>query len=123
MDHLRPGFHTVTPRIFVGDADALITFLRIVFDATGEVAPNRPAELRIGDSVVMVAPADERDVFPACLYIYVPDADSTYAAALNAGAESLEEPFDTPYGDRRAMIRDRFGNVYQLATATTAMSV
>ncbi|MDT7802999.1 MAG: PhnB protein, partial [Actinomycetota bacterium] len=31
------------------------------------------------------------------------------------GATSLEEPADTPYGDRRAMVRDPFGNVFQIA--------
>jgi len=28
---------------------------------------------------------------------------------------SLEEPLPTPYGDRRAMVRDPFGNVFQIA--------
>jgi uncharacterized glyoxalase superfamily protein PhnB len=28
---------------------------------------------------------------------------------------SLEQPLDTPYGDRRAMVRDPFGNVFQIA--------
>lgn len=34
---------------------------------------------------------------------------------LATGAMSLEEPLDTPYGDRRAMVRDPFGNVFQIA--------
>jgi uncharacterized glyoxalase superfamily protein PhnB len=34
---------------------------------------------------------------------------------VNAGAVSLEEPRDTPYGDHRAMVRDPFGNVFQIA--------
>jgi len=33
-----------------------------------------------------------------------------------AGARSLEEPVDTPYGDRRAMVEDSWGNVWQIAT-------
>jgi PhnB protein len=39
-----------------------------------------------------------------------------YRRALAANAVSVEEPRDTPYGDRRAMVRDVFGNVYQIAT-------
>ena len=35
--------------------------------------------------------------------------------ALDAGAVSLEAPLDTPYGDRRAMVQDAFGNVFQIA--------
>src|SRR5262249_3110481 len=65
-------------------------------------------------SVVLVTAAGDREVFPAFLYVYVGDADAVYARALAAGATSLEEPFDTPYGDRRAMVRDPFGNVWQI---------
>jgi uncharacterized glyoxalase superfamily protein PhnB len=43
--------------------------------------------------------------------------DATYNRALNAGALSLEEPRDVPYGDRRAMVEDPSGNVWQIATA------
>ena len=50
--------------------------------------------------------------------MYVGDADLAYNRALNAGAMSLEAPFNTPYGDRRAMVRDPFGNVFQIAHRT-----
>ena len=109
------GFHTVTPRMVVSDVAAEVEFLRSVFDARGEVHVDRPAEICIGDSLVMVTPAGERALFPAFLYVYVDDADATYRRALDAGALSIEEPLDTPYGDRRAMVRDPFGNVFQVA--------
>jgi uncharacterized glyoxalase superfamily protein PhnB len=35
---------------------------------------------------------------------------------LKAGAESLEEPQDMPYGDRRGMVKDPGGNIWQIAT-------
>jgi uncharacterized glyoxalase superfamily protein PhnB len=111
----RKGFHSITPRIVVADAAAQVAFLRAVFDATGEYNVGRPAEMRIGDSLVMVSPNDERTLFPAFLYVYVEDADATYRRALAAGAISLEEPVDTPYGDRRAIVRDPHGNVWQIA--------
>ncbi len=75
----------------------------------------RPAELRIGDSLVMVSGAGERDLFPAFLYVYVDDADATFERAVAAGASTIEAPLDTPYGDHRAMVRDEWGNVYQIA--------
>jgi PhnB protein len=50
------------------------------------------------------------------LYVYVPDTDEIYRRALQAGARSLEEPSDMPYGDRRAMVEDRWGNTWQIAT-------
>ena len=109
------GFHTVTPRMVVGDAAAAVEFLRTVFGATGDVHADRPAEVRIGDSLVMVTSAGERELFPAFLYVYVDDADRIYQRALAVGATSIEPPLDTPYGDRRAMVRDPFGNVFQIA--------
>src|SRR5580704_15526596 len=111
----RNGFHSITPRIVVADAEAQIEFLRIVFDAAGEYHAERPAEMRIGDSLVMVTAAGVREPFPAFLYVYVDNADAAYRRALAAGAVSLEVPLDTLYGDRRAMVRDPFGNVWQIA--------
>ena len=111
----RAGYRSVTPRIVVTDVAAQVQFLRAVFDATGEVVPHRPAEIQIGDSLIMVTPSTTRDLFPAFLYVYVDDADRTFQRALDAGATTLEAPLDTPYGDRRAMIRDPFGNVFQIA--------
>jgi uncharacterized glyoxalase superfamily protein PhnB len=99
----------------VSDAVTAVEFLRTVFDAVGEVQAVRPAEMRIGDSLLLVSSAGEREVFPAFLYVYVDDADSVYQRALVAGAVSLETPRDTPYGDRRAMVRDPLGNVFQIA--------
>jgi PhnB protein len=111
----RAGFHTLTPRIVVDDVEAQVTFLRNVFGATGDVPEGRPAEIRVGDSLVMVGSSDDRDRFPAFLYVYVADADQSYSLAMTFGAESLEPPTDTPYGDRRAMVRDPFGNIFQIA--------
>jgi len=105
------GFHSVTPRLVAAEVE----LLRAAFDALGDLHAGRPAEIRIGDSLVMVSPVGERDLFPAFLYVYVDDADSAYRRPLAAGAVSLEEPLNTPYGDRRAMVRDPFGNVFQIA--------
>src|SRR5206468_10280903 len=106
----RAGFRSVTPRIVVDEVAAQVDFLRAVFGATGAVEPGRPAEMRIGDSLIMVSSTTDRNQFPAFLYIYVDDVEQTYQRALGAGATSLEAPLDTPYGDRRAMVRDPFGN-------------
>jgi uncharacterized glyoxalase superfamily protein PhnB len=111
----RAGYSSVTPRIVVADVAAQVNFLRTVFDATAVVEPGRPAEVRIGDSLILVSSATERDAFPAFLYVYVADADHTYGRAIAEGATTLEAPLDTPYGDRRAMVRDPFGNVFQIA--------
>jgi uncharacterized glyoxalase superfamily protein PhnB len=114
-DEPPPGYHSVTPRIVVTDPGAVVEFLRAVFDATGEVDPERPAELRIGDSLVMISSTQARESFPAFLYVYVDDVETRYRRAVDAGAETMEEPVDTPYGDRRAMVRDPSGNIFQIA--------
>lgn len=118
----REGYHTITPRIVVDDVAAQVDFLRLVFEARGEVEPNRPAEMRIGDSLLMVTSATERERFPAFLYVYVSQADEVYQRAIAAGATSLEAPIDTPYGDRRGMVRDPFGNIFQIAHRIAAAS-
>ena len=109
------GYHTLTTRVVVADVSAQVAFLRATFDAEGDVVAGRPVELRIGDSLMMIAEAGERDLFPCFLYVYVDDADATYERAVRAGASTIEAPLDTPYGDRRAMIRDPFGNLFQIA--------
>jgi tRNA-Thr(GGU) m(6)t(6)A37 methyltransferase TsaA len=107
----------LTPRIVVGDVDSLVDFLRRAFGASGEVVGDRPAIVRLGDSVLMISGVGPRPATPAFLYLYVDDADATHARAVAAGARSVEPPVDTPYGDRRAMVEDRWGNVWQIATA------
>jgi PhnB protein len=86
------------------------------FEARGEFTADAPSQIRIGDSIVMVSGAGPREPTPAFLYVYVEDIDATYRRALTAGAISLEEPKDLPYGDRRAMVKDPWGNDWQIAT-------
>ena len=113
------GWHTVTPRIVARDARGLVEFVTRVFEATGAYEPSRPAEVRIGDSVVMISDTGERRPMTAFLYVYVADVDTTYRRALDAGAHSLEPPTVMPYGDRRCMIEDAWGNTWQIATYRT----
>ena len=110
------GWHAITPRLVANDADGLVTFLKDAFGAVGEWPDEGPAQLRIGDSHVMVSESGPRPATEGFLYLYVKDADATYRSAIAAGATSLEAPDDMPYGDRRAMVRDPGGNVWQIAT-------
>jgi PhnB protein len=111
-----PGWPTVISRIVVDDPEGLVGFVKHVFGADGEYEPDRPAVLRIGESVVMISEADIRRPNAAFLYVYVENADETHRRAIDAGARSVEEPADLPYGDRRAMVEDAWGNVWQVAT-------
>jgi PhnB protein len=113
---LPEGWHSITPRLVVDDPAMLVTFLKHAFGASGDIRTDSPSQVRIGDSIVMVSGVGPRTPTAAFLYLYVDDVDSTYRRALDAGAVSLEEPADLPYGDRRAMVKDPCGNDWQIAT-------
>lgn len=110
------GWHSVTPRMVVRDARGLVEFVRRVFAATGEYREDAPTVIAIGDSRVMISEAGPRSAMGAFLYVYVPDVDAVYQTAVTAGARSLEAPLDLPYGDRRCMLADAWGNTWQIAT-------
>jgi PhnB protein len=114
------GWRTITPRIVARDSRNLVGFVKQVFEATGEYRDGAPTVLSIGDSMIMISDVGVRGPTPAFLYVYVRDADETYRLAVSAGAVSVEEPRNLPYGDRRAMIEDRWGNIWQIATLLPA---
>lgn len=110
------GSPRVTPRLFVERPEECVAFIKEVLGARGEFAVDRPTVLEIGDSRIMIGASGPREATKACLYVYVPDVDDAYRRALSAGAAAIEEPADMPYGDRRAMVRDLWGNDWQIAT-------
>jgi len=117
------GHHTVTPYLIVPDAAGQIVFLERAFDAKevgrfpGPDGRIMHAEVRIGDSVVMMGEvAGARKPMPAVLHVYALDTDALYKRALQAGATSIREPADQFYGDRSAGVRDAAGNEWWIAT-------
>lgn len=117
------GYHSVTPYLIVQGASGLIDFVKQVFNGEAFVRMERAdgtilhAEVRIGDSVVMLSDAGgESTPMPGMLHLYVNDADATYRRALAAGATSLQEPANQFYGDRSAGVKDQFGNQWWIAT-------
>ena len=117
------GFHTVTPYLVVSGVGKLIDFLKQAFDAREIQRHQRPdgtvqhAEVRIGDSIVMMGePQLPHEAMPATILLYVADADAIYQRALQAGATSLREPADQPYGDRTGGVKDSAGNKWFIAT-------
>jgi PhnB protein len=124
------GYHTVTPYLLVQSAEKLINFMKNAFDAKETERYSMPdgsighAEVRIGDSVIMVADAqgDEYKPMAAGIHLYVEDCDVTYKLAIGAGATSVREPQDQFYGDRSAGVNDQFGNKWWIATHKEDMS-
>lgn len=112
--------HTVTPRLIVPDAAAAIEFYVAAFGAAEVGERHRMpdgmlvhAELRIGDSIVMIADGD--DEYTALLCTYWPDVDAAWERALEAGAEVIHRLADHFYGERGGRLRDPFGQEWMLS--------
>ena len=117
------GYHRVTPYLVVPNGLAFLAFIEKAFGAVEKSRTLRPdgtianAEVQIGDSMVMVAQAKEPwKPMPAGFYLYVPDTDAVYQAALAAGGVSTMEPADQFYGDRNAGVQDPWGNNWWIGT-------
>lgn len=127
------GYHSVTPYLIMRDAARAIDFYKRAlgavelfrFAAPGDKIGH--AEIKIGDSVIMLA-----DEYPdmgyrgpqsiggsaVSLMVYVDDVDAQFKRAVDAGAKVRQELKDQFYGDRSGTIEDPFGHVWTIATHT-----
>jgi PhnB protein len=125
------GYHSITPYLMVDGAAGAIAFYKEAFGATElfRMADDKGrvghAEIRIGDSVVMLA-----DPHPGTncsgprslggstvgLMIYLENVDTVFARALKAGGKSLRPLANQFYGDRSGTLEDPFGHVWTIAT-------
>jgi PhnB protein len=125
--------HTVTPRLVVSGAAEAIEFYGRAFGAEeiGErfTEPGGRvihAELRLGDSVVMLTD-EEGDAAPAhaprphdgavsiILATYWEDVDAAWERAIAAGAEVIYPLADHFYGERGGRLRDPYGQQWMLS--------
>jgi PhnB protein len=121
--HKPRGHSAVSPYLIVDGAADTIDFLTRVFDAVelrrfpdseGKLIH---AEVRIDDSVVMVADGAEGwPPVPSHVHVYVPDVDATYRRALEAGATSVQEPVKKEDADKRGGVKDAGGTTWWIAT-------
>jgi PhnB protein len=120
--YIPPGFATVTPYIFAGEAERLIRFLVEGLGGTESCRTSRPdgkvanSQVAIGTATVMVSEATER--FPASrasFYLYVENADASTDRAVAAGATLIMETADMPYGDRQSGVVDPSGNIWWIS--------
>lgn len=125
------GYHTATPYLVVHDAAKAIDFYKRAFDAKEimrmEALPGKigHAELRIGDSVIMLSDEMPQSVSKspqtlggttAGVFLYVTDVDATYQKAVSAGGKGGTPPTDMFWGDRFGQLTDPFGQLWSLAT-------
>ena len=120
MDVVPEGYHTVTPWLITrGHTAELIDFITAVFGATelgrvGEAPEIGHAEVRIGDSVVMLFDKPNWPLTPAFLRLYVADDAETLKRAVGLGATVVTEPTELFWGDRVSRFADPFGNLWWL---------
>ena len=125
------GYHTATPYLILQGAADAIAFYQSAFGATELMRLADPrgkvghAEIRIGDSTIMLADESPDMGFcgplalggsPVGIMLYVEDVDATTERASAAGAKVIRPAKDQFYGDRTSMIEDPFGHVWYLAT-------
>jgi PhnB protein len=125
------GYHNVTPYLFVRSAASAIEFYKNVFGSTeivrmaGSNGKIMHAELRIGDSIVMLA--DENPPtgvmspqtvggFSVGLHVYVENVDAVIQKAVENGAKLLRPIKNQFYGDRSGSLLDPFGHMWSVAT-------
>ena len=128
---LPAGYHSVTPYLILHDATAALAFYKKAFGAVESMRLPAPggrighAEIRIGDSPVMLA--DENPQMnalsartiggsPISLMVYVEDVDARVAQAVAAGGKLVRPVADQFYGDRTGGVDDPFGYHWYLAT-------
>jgi PhnB protein len=125
------GYHSIQPYLIFKGCAAAIAFYTEVLGAKERLCMKNEngtighAEIEVGDSCLMMADESEKmSAFPPehyggspiTLMLYVEDCDAVYARALAAGATSVREPADQPYGDRMSGIQDPFGYKWWIAT-------
>jgi PhnB protein len=134
MSSVKPipdGYHSVTPHLAVRGAAAALDFYAKAFGAEEMYRMPGPggtvmhAEMRIGDSVVMLgeeSPAMGSTAPPTIggsavsLLLYVRDADASCARAAKAGCTIEMPPTDMFWGDRYAKLADPYGHKWAVAT-------
>ncbi|MGH9735624.1 MAG: VOC family protein [Candidatus Acidiferrales bacterium] len=117
------GLHDVNICIHPLRAEPVIGFVKRAFGAE-EIAKHASpdgvvhhAAVRMGDAVLELGDAHgPYQPMQSMFYVYVPDVDAVYRTAIAAGAKSIQEPKDQPYGDRSAGVTDPFGNTWFIAT-------
>ena len=125
------GYHSVTPHLVVADVNAALAWYASALGAqqtelvAGPDGQPMHAEMRIGDSVVMLGPENEEHGMRAptslegscgALMVYVEDVDATVAAAIEAGATAAMPVGDMFWGDRYGQITDPHGHRWGVAT-------
>lgn len=116
------GFSTLSPYLVLKDVIGFMEFsqkilgARLLEQTVDKDGFIKHAALKIGNSVLMVGAGwQDADLKPGYMHLYIPNVDATYQLAIQAGSTTIETPAMQPYGDYRAVFKDRRGNVWWIA--------
>jgi PhnB protein len=117
------GAPTIQPYLHPLRAEPVVNFLKRAFGAEElgrYTAPDgviHHTTIKVGDSHLEMGEAHgPYQPMKSMFYLYVPDVDAVYRTVLAAGAKSMKEPAEEPYGDRVGAVTDIFGNQWWIAT-------
>jgi PhnB protein len=117
------GAPTLQPYLHPLRAEPVLNFVKRAFGAEELGRHATPdgvihhVTIRIGNALMEMGEAHgPYQPMPTMFYLYVEDCDALYKRALSAGATSISEPTDQPYGDRSGGVTDPFGNKWYIAT-------
>jgi PhnB protein len=117
------GAPTLQPYLHPLRAEPVLKFVKRAFGAEELGRHSTPdgvihhVTVKIGNGLMEMGEAHgPYQPMPTMFYLYVEDCDTLYKRALSAGATSISEPQDQPYGDRSAGVNDPFGNKWYIAT-------
>jgi PhnB protein len=117
------GAPTLQPYLHPLRAEPVLKFIKRAFGAEElgrYTAPDgviHHTTVKIGNAYMEMGEAQgPYQPMPTMFYLYVEDCDALYKRALGAGATSISEPQDHPYGDRSGGVTDPFGNKWYIAT-------
>lgn len=116
-------YGSLTPYLVLRECAEAIEFYKRVFGAEEVMRLPMPdgsvghAELKIGDSILMLASGgDQWPPTSALTCLFVEDCDAVFHAAVAAGATVLEPLSDKFYGDRAGSVADPFGQRWSIMT-------
>lgn len=130
-DFIGKDMTALTPYLYVEGADKALAYYEKVFNAKTRFKMDAPdgrllhAEVIVNGALFMMGEANAEMKMqspkmiggsPAGIFVYVPDVDAAFQAALASGAREVRPCDNMFWGDRTACIVDPFGHNWTIAT-------
>lgn len=111
------GYNELSPYLLTAKPEKLVQFLesalagkrlRVHEDEEGRIVH---AEVKLGDSVLMIGDPGDGSTLHSHIHVYVPNVDAVFKKALRAKAKSVQRPVQKDDVDKRGGFTDPTGTV------------